>query len=411
MTNWVVVIAGSRWDDVVGTDHQLAWALAERVEVLWVDPAYPVTAVLGSRPPVGGLHQVAPGLHRLQPVGPPGASRPGVRRLAELTVQQAIRAELERRGIRPLATVVLGPRTDFPRGIGGVRALSVTDDWVAGAPLMGWPATWLASQLRTIARHADVVTAVTPTLAGTVQTLAGLPLVEVLPNGTRPFGLRPDIDREPVAGLVGQLNERLDYAALAEVADRGVRLRIIGPRTARDPQAIRDLDALLERPQVKWAGPIAYEDLGSHLARLSVGLTPYLDTDFNRASFPLKTLEYLGAGLPVVSSDLAAARWLETDHVRIAPDRWAFADEVETLIHAPGRPAADDDRVRFAEGHSWSARADQLLDLLRPAGLRAHETPVATAQPDHQEQAAGGHRERQGVEEGEQQRVRHHSSG
>ena len=39
-----------------------------------------------------------------------------------------------------------------------------------------------------------------------------------------------------------------------------------------------------------------YDKLGSALADVTVCLLPYADTDFNRASFPLKILEYLAAG-------------------------------------------------------------------------------------------------------------------
>ncbi len=77
-----------------------------------------------------------------------------------------------------------------------------------------------------------------------------------------------------------------------------------------------------------WVGRRAFEELPAYLRLMNVGLTPYTDTPFNRASFPLKTLEYLAAGLPVVSTDLPATRWLNTDLVRIADSQSDFVSAV-----------------------------------------------------------------------------------
>ena len=68
------------------------------------------------------------------------------------------------------------------------------------------------------------------------------------------------------------------------------------------------------------SAPRQFQELPSYLRVIDVGLTPYSQSDFNRASFPLKTLEYLAAGRPVVASDLPANRWLDTSHVSIAAD-------------------------------------------------------------------------------------------
>ena len=52
---------------------------------------------------------------------------------------------------------------------------------------------------------------------------------------------------------------------------------------------------------------------------------PYGRTEFNKHSFPMKTLEYLSAGRPVVATSLPAIRWLDTDLVPLADTPEAFA--------------------------------------------------------------------------------------
>jgi len=102
-----------------------------------------------------------------------------------------------------------------------------------------------------------------------------------------------------------------------------------------------------------------------YIARFDVGLTPYTDSAFNRASFPLKTLEYLAAGKPVVSSDLPASRRLreETSEIRLAGNADEFARLVLDAVKQSYDPAAVMHRRAVAREHSWAARASTLAGL------------------------------------------------
>ena len=140
--------------------------------------------------------------------------------------------------------------------------------------------------------------------------------------------------------------------------------------------------ALTARPNVSYAGRVPQEAVPSYLAAADIGITPYTASPFNRASFPLKTLEYLGAGLPVVSTDLPGARWLLDDLARSDPAEQQMTGQIMTLAGTPadvvaavrrmagepggkpggepaGEPAGEQraDRCRaFAARHSWARR-------------------------------------------------------
>ena len=111
-----------------------------------------------------------------------------------------------------------------------------------------------------------------------------------------------------------------------------------------------------------------------YLSQIDVGLTPYADSHFNRASFPLKTLEYLAAGLPVVSTDLPATRWLQTSHIRIA----SGPGDVVAAVREAAKETADDSarvaRRQFAARHSWAVRAAEVAELLRLPTVTAGRT-------------------------------------
>jgi teichuronic acid biosynthesis glycosyltransferase TuaH len=373
----VLWFAGVAWDAVRGTDQQLASAMSAHADVLYVDPPRPVHRGRLDRgwPPRESL---MPGLERLRPRSLPGGYRPGIRRTTPVLLRAQARHAV--RGYRPdvvLATSLDDVLTTVPVA---KRVLVGTDDYVAGAALMGQPPERLAREERRQLTNADVVTAVTPTLAARWEAILGGP-VEVVPNGcdvahyasvddaTAPVDVRLPA---PVIGLVGTLSERIDLALLEALARDGLGLLLVGPRRPSfEPVRFEQLVAL---PNVHWAGPQPYDALPGYLRLVDVGVTPYVDDDFNRASNPLKTLEYLAAGRPVVSTPLPAAVALGTDLVRLAQSPEQFVQAVRAAaVHAH-----DADLVRarraFATRHSWTARAAHLLALVerptRPSGSR-----------------------------------------
>jgi teichuronic acid biosynthesis glycosyltransferase TuaH len=102
------------------------------------------------------------------------------------------------------------------------------------------------------------------------------------------------------------------------------------------------------------------------MSSAAVGLTPYTDSSFNRASFPLKTLEYLASGLPVVATDNPAARWLDTTLVDVAESAASFAELVQRRLEDP-RDHERSARRSLAARHTWDVRARALLDTLAQA--------------------------------------------
>ena len=73
---------------------------------------------------------------------------------------------------------------------------------------------------------------------------------------------------------------------------------------------------------------------------------------------------YLAAGLPVVSSDNPAVRWLDTDLIRVTAGPADFVAAVSFTLAHPGGPADERTRREFAGHHSWDARAAQLRTMV-----------------------------------------------
>ena len=364
----LVMWGSAAWEGHRLGSHSLAEAFSARHPVLYIDPPISATRLLRDarartawrRP---RLELLAPRLARLTLFGPPGGTH-----TAAFDVARAWTARPVRRAVRALGgsvRAVLSGRVLYdPFGMCDeqVRVFRVSDDFSAGASLAGVAASRIEEAELRLARRADVVVCVSPPLVEKWRALGFDPVL--IPNGCDHDFLGgassappPDDVRlpAPIVGVSGQLSGRIDLELLEAVADRGHSLLLVGRR--RDDLPARALDDLLARPNVQWLGMKPYAELPPYLGAMDVGLVPYGDTAFNRASFPLKTLEYLAAGLPVVASDLPAIRWFDTDLVRVAGDPGAFAAAVDEAIRVAGDPDEVARRKSFAAGHSWQRRA------------------------------------------------------
>ena len=393
----VVWFAGVPWDGIRGTDRHLATALADHVEVLWIDPpispATPRRRVDIGRTVRPRLSTVSSGVTRLIPVVLPGFTRPGVRLTTAPLLRAQLRWALRQLDVRPRVVVATYLEDVLGRwGNDTINVLYGTDDYVAGAKLMGLSANRLRLQERWALDRADAVLAVSPALAERWRAFGAEPIV--LPNGCDPDAYR-GVDQPaamlgidlppPVVGVVGQLSDRIEIGLLEAVADAGLSLLLVGPRDERwEPERFA---ALTARRTVHHTGLVPSEKLPIYLAMIDVGLTPYADTPFNRASFPLKTLEYLAAGRPVVSTDLPASRWLldnpgaHTGELSVASGPGDFVAAVSVATAAGGTNELAARCRALAARHSWQRRVEEFaaaVGLPAPSTSHALHAPAAT---------------------------------
>lgn len=368
----ILWLAGVGWDEVRGTDRRLVEELSAQATVLWCDPPagawrIPRTALM--RP----FDEVANGVLRIRVPAPPWSTKRGIRVLTAAQTHASVRRALDALGAVPDIQVVASPIQRFIRGAGETKVYYQTDDWLEGAPLMRLSPSWVSRNIQANSWDADAVTAVTDLLLfdvmGTHAQLRPSARRRVLANGCYPMAPGTDgSDRDPVAGLVGQLNERLDLGVLEALAEEGVPIRVIGPRTDKDRAFGRRLDRILTVPTIDYVGPVAAEEVPGQLSRLGAGLTPYAPTPFNRASFPLKSLEYLSAGLAVVSTDLPAVRWLDTELISVGKTSEEFVEKTRRAIDERSTVSLETERRAYSGQHTWSRRAEEFLDL---AGVSA----------------------------------------
>ncbi|MFB9733364.1 glycosyltransferase [Ornithinimicrobium kibberense] len=371
----VVLCAANNWDDVRLADRPLAEELVHHAPVLYVDPPL---SHLGPRhnPRVRPalerprLREVQPGLVRLTPVVPPRPFRRSVLPLTRRVVRHRIRQAVAELGGEVRAVVSTMLLVDvFDLAPEASHLYWMQDDVATGALHWGMDGATLLRGERRVAAAADAILAASP-LAAQRWRSAGH-TVHDLPNGCdvsrflapAPGKSRIEVDLPgPVAGFVGHLNERTDLDLLAAVLDEGMSLLLVGP-VSSDLDGAR-LSRILAHPRARAVGPQPFEDLPLWMESVDVGLVPYRTDDFNRYSFPLKTLEYLAAGLPVVSTGLPANDWLGSPDIVEADTPEPFARAARKAVISCADPRLVERRRTFAATHTWARRAETLAGIL-----------------------------------------------
>ncbi len=178
----------------------------------------------------------------------------------------------------------------------------------------------------------------------------------------------------PRLGFFGVIDERMDMALLSVLADARPQWEFMmaGPVVKIDPSA------LPQRENLHWLGMQPYAVL-PYLAELwDVCLLPFALNASTRFISPTKTLEYMAAGKPIVSTAVRDVEFLYGDCVCIAHDAAAFLAGCQSALDET--PLARGERRARAAATvwrmSWDASVDTILQLLRDV-----MPPEQTAQP------------------------------
>lgn len=188
-----------------------------------------------------------------------------------------------------------------------------------------------------------------------------------LTEATPLAGELADLPR-PIVGYYGVIDERLDLDLIDQLAATHSDWSIV----MVGPVAKIGLDALPRRPNIHYLGMQPYARLPHFLKGFDVCLMPFAINEATRYISPTKTLEYMAAHKPVVSTPVhdVAATW--ADVVAIADSAEGFIRAVEAALEQT--PAQQADRRAREEAHlaraDWDAITDRMAELIEAARAR-----------------------------------------
>ncbi|MDN2480877.1 glycosyltransferase [Vibrio agarivorans] len=160
---------------------------------------------------------------------------------------------------------------------------------------------------------------------------------------------------KPIAGFYGSLSEWLDYDMINAAAKAlpGWNFVFIGKNELR-------YNPLADLPNIHVLGPKPHYELPKYSQHWDVSLLTFKDNEQIRACSPLKLLEYIAAGKPVINTPFPAAKTYENQLNQVND-----TDEFITALRQ--YPRLIQTRPGSVESESWASRAlfvDWLLELL-----------------------------------------------
>ena len=183
----------------------------------------------------------------------------------------------------------------------------------------------------------------------------------------------------PRLGFFGVIDERLDLDLVAHVADANPSWQVVmvGPVVKIDPAA------LPQRPNLHWLGQQSYTLLPQLVAGWDVCLMPFAMNESTEFISPTKTLEYMAAGKPVVSTPIHDVKVMFGDIVAVAADAEAFVAACRAALAES--PAHKSDRQRRMQArvaeHSWDAAAETVRSALEAVLVEPRSARTASVSP------------------------------
>lgn len=164
------------------------------------------------------------------------------------------------------------------------------------------------------------------------------------------------------AVFAGNFSDRkVDFGILGQLLDRGVELHLAGPISEGGGNSADSVMELVRNGAV-YHGLLSLEELAKLYWTSSVGLVPYVINSYTMGVNPLKTFEYLAAGLHVVSTAVPAVEAVP-GHVSVASDADSFVSDVLENAGCPSESALEE-RVLIAGQNSWDLRGAEARNKL-----------------------------------------------
>ncbi len=191
-----------------------------------------------------------------------------------------------------------------------------------------------------------------------------------------PCGPRAELPA-PVAVYTGLLTRERGLETVWHAGRRlrallpGAEVRVVGrvDWAGVDPALPRTPERWQEEAATRLCGSVPAETVPDVLAGAAVGWIPFRHTPNNARAIPLKLLEYMAAGLPVVASDLgvlAAVIRSAGCGLLVPPDEpEAHARALAHLLSHPheARSLGRRGRLAIETRYTWEAEATRLLAL------------------------------------------------
>jgi glycosyltransferase involved in cell wall biosynthesis len=187
--------------------------------------------------------------------------------------------------------------------------------------------------------------------------------------------------KRPVIGYYGVIDERIDYDLLRTLASSltDAELVMVGPIVKVDPAELPYAE------NIHWLGQRQYAELPAHVKGFDVCLMPFALNEATEYINPTKTLEYMAAGKPIVSTAVSDVVHNFTPVVAVADSYEEFVTAVRDAIERPNAEliARGLEQARANAWESIVARMERIIrDAMRTRESRTERPLADRARPE-----------------------------
>ncbi|MCP4632288.1 MAG: glycosyltransferase [candidate division Zixibacteria bacterium] len=159
--------------------------------------------------------------------------------------------------------------------------------------------------------------------------------------------------KSPIVGYYGLIRDWFDFEMLREIFSRNKEwnLVLIGPSDT-------DTSVIEQLPNVHFLGPKPYEQLPRYIRGFDTCIIPYRKTEITINANPLKLLEYLASGKPIVTTDLPAVHQY-SEGLKIASTNEEYEKAINSTLNDDSFELMEK-RIQIARENSWDNRVDTI---------------------------------------------------
>lgn len=375
----LIVCIASSWDYDPTSKHHIAKILSKHNKIVWVN-------YHGSRRPVinkfdfsasvdvlcrvaGGIRRVNESIVQVTPMVIPGATHPLMqsihKRMLIFQIRRAIRKVCGQQNM-PVQVWSFAP--DVPYLVGEFNEecflYYCVDEYTQ---FEGFDPQYIAKAENELLKKSDIVVTTSELLHQTKSVIR--PDNILIRHGVdydhfaAAWQTQLEVPEEikeiprPILGYFGLIHHWIDLSLLAKVA----RLRpqysfvLLGEHKV-------DVTELQEIPNVYLLGRKSYETLPAYCAAFDAGLMLFSRTTMTKNVNPIKMMEYLAAGLPVVSTPLPEARRYQGP-ITIAETADDFAIACDQVVHEKN-PNRCQSISQLVSEETWQSKVEFLNETI-----------------------------------------------
>lgn len=172
--------------------------------------------------------------------------------------------------------------------------------------------------------------------------------------------------KHPILGFIGIMYYKVDFELLNYVAKQRPEwsILLLGKRWLKNEKDKELFDELISKENVHYLGERPKDELPGYVSQMDICLMPFKKIDFVKYMAPLKLLEYLSAGKPIIAVD-RGVEYEFSDFIKVADTKESFIEAIaEALEERQNGELLSQARKEIARHNSWERRVNQMVEII-----------------------------------------------